>query len=111
MAPDGRTEGQMVKVVVWGCRKPGMSPVEFRRWASEKHAEFASKTPGVRSYVHHVAVEDGSTELRVCDWLTEFTFDSLEARDAAFASPESQAGLEHAATGIDLASIGSVTVE
>jgi uncharacterized protein (TIGR02118 family) len=101
----------MVKVVVWGNRKPGMSREEFVRWAREEHAAFPTKTPGVRSYVQHVAVEDGAPEPPICDWLTEFTFDSLEARDAAFASPESQAGLAHAATGIDLTSIRSVTVE
>ncbi len=79
----------MLKVISLMKRKEGMSLEEFRRWALEEHPPLAKKLPGMRHYRMSVAIEDNPAW--PADVVSEFWFDSLEARAAAFATPEGQA--------------------
>lgn len=78
-------------------RDPGDSEQEFLDWWSHRHAELAKVMPGLGRYVLHEVT--GGFEKDV-DWhgLAELEFDSPEAAEAAFASPEGRLLLEDAVT-------------
>ena len=101
----------MVKAVYWGYRKQGLTMEELQRWMKEVHAPFVVKLPGIRHYVQHVALDDGSPEPRGFDWMVARSFDDLAALQAALASPEFQAALADAPDGVDLERSQMVVVE
>ena len=72
----------MLKVVSLLKRKEGMSLEEFRRWATQEHPPLGQQLNGIRAYRMSV-VRDGTPD-GPFDAVSEFWFDSQEARDAAF---------------------------
>ena len=84
----------MLKVVSLLKRKEGMSLDEFRHWALEEHPPLGQKLPGIRHYRMSVVIEDNPNF--PYDAVSEFWFDSVEARAAAFATPEGKAAGEDA---------------
>jgi uncharacterized protein (TIGR02118 family) len=100
----------MVKAVYWGYRKPGLSMDELRRWMKEVHAPFVVNLPGIRGYVQHVALEDGSPEPRGFDLMVTTLFDDLPALQAALASPEFHAAAADAPDGVDMERLQMVVV-
>lgn len=75
----------MVKLVSLMKRADGMSREEFARWAVEEHAKIGPEMPGIRQYrINVVRPDQPETEF---DGVFELWFDSVEALDAAFASP------------------------
>jgi uncharacterized protein (TIGR02118 family) len=79
----------MLKVISLMKRKEGMSLEDFRKWALDEHPLLGKKLPGLRQYRMSVVLEDNPAA--PADAVSEFWFDSLEARTAAFGTPEGQA--------------------
>ena len=84
----------MLKVISLLKRKEGMSLEEFRRWAMDEHPALGKKLPGLRQYRMSVILEDNPD--LPAHAVSEFWFDSNEARLAAFATPEGKAAAEDA---------------
>ena len=85
----------MLKVVSLLKRREDLSLAEFRHWALEEHPPLGKKLPGIRHYRMSVVIEDNPNF--PYDAVSEFWFDSVEARAAAFATPEGKAAGEDAA--------------
>lgn len=85
----------MLKVISLLKRKEGMSYADFKKWALEEHPPLGMKLPGIRHYRMSVVIED-NPDLPY-DAVSEFWFDSNEARMAAFGTPEGKAAAEDAA--------------
>ena len=79
----------MLKVISLLKRKEGMSYEDFKQWALVDHPPLGKKLPGIRQYRMSVVLED-NPDLPY-DAVSEFWFDSEEARVAAFATPEGKA--------------------
>ena len=79
----------MLKVISLMKRKEGMSLDEFRKWALEEHPPLGKKLPGIRHYRMSVVLEDNPNA--PADAVSEFWFDSVEARTEAFGTPEGKA--------------------
>jgi uncharacterized protein (TIGR02118 family) len=75
----------MLKVISLLKRAEGMSLDEFRTWATQEHPPYGKALPGIREYRISVVREDGDLPY---DAVSEMWFDDMEARDAAFASPQ-----------------------
>jgi uncharacterized protein (TIGR02118 family) len=97
----------MIKALVFLQRRPGLSPKGFRRYWHDVHGPLAASMPGVRRYVqNHVnelpgILRDGSYAELPCDGVAELWFDSLDALQAAFASPNGRACLADNANFVD----------
>ena len=85
----------MLKVVSLLKRKESLNLEEFRQWALEEHPRLGKKLPGIRHYRMSVVLED-DPDLPY-HAVSEFWFDSNEARLAAFGTPEGKAAAEDAA--------------
>lgn len=77
----------MTKIVVLLHKRPEMSRVEFRRYWRDVHAPLAAAIPGTRRYVRSLPIAEPAP----FDGMAEMWFDSPEAIQAAFASPEGAA--------------------
>ena len=84
----------MLKVISLLKRKEGMSLDQFRKWALEEHPQLGKKLPGMRHYRMSVVLQDHPN--LPADAVSEFWFDNMEARAAAFATPEGKAAAEDA---------------
>ena len=73
-------------------KQPGMSGEEFREYWRTTHAPIAAKMPGLRSYVQYHGLETDEGEPAVAG-IAELHFDSPEAMQEAFASPEGEAAV------------------
>ena len=77
----------MLKFVALWNVAPGLSEAEFEHWYRKVHVADAKRIPGLRRYtINRVAPGQaaGSAYYR----MAELSFDSLEAAQAAMASPE-----------------------
>lgn len=78
-------------------RKPGMSFAQFDAYWRDVHAPLAQKVPGVVHYIQrHIKPEGGAEEPDNgfgIDGLVILDYESKEAHDAGWASPEGQAAL------------------
>ena len=98
------TRKTMVKRISLLTRKEGMSKEEFlRHW--NDHLPISHDVPGLRRYVlSHIISEPQRAdvplkwELGEVDGIAETWFDSQEATDAAFQSPEGRRWLAHGST-------------
>ena len=68
----------------------GVSEAEFEAWYLGRHVPDLQRVEGLRGYVYggRAAGFEGAMD---CQRLAQFTFDSLEAMNAAMASPDWQA--------------------
>lgn len=80
-------------VVLWNL-PPGTDVEEWERWYWEHHVPVARRLPGLKRYTatRTVRIAHGSGYYR----MAEQYFGSLEALEAAIASPEGHAVAEHA---------------
>jgi uncharacterized protein (TIGR02118 family) len=84
--------------------KAGMSRDAFRHAWFVEHGDLVARFPAVRGYHQHLVtarlpVPAGIADAKVdCQGVLEMWFDSIAEMDAAFASPEGQAGAQHAST-------------
>ena len=74
-------------------RKPGMTREEFERHYRDIHAPLSAKLPGIVEYRQHPIREGGPGDVFAgipsgFDALSVYTFESTEAADAAWRSPE-----------------------
>jgi uncharacterized protein (TIGR02118 family) len=82
----------MVKLVALLKRKPGISREEFaRRWL-EDHPAFTWRIPGLREYRINIATDRQPADAPDFDGTAELWWDSIEAMEAAFATPAGIAG-------------------
>lgn len=81
----------MTKVIVVLHKRPDMDSNELRRYWKDTHGPIAAKLPGLRRYVQNHVLPDPSQSALPCDGIAELWFDSPEAMQAGFASPEAQA--------------------
>jgi uncharacterized protein (TIGR02118 family) len=81
-------------IVVW--RNPAVTLEEAHRWWIEEHAPIVRRTPGLRGYVINLAQPGDGTDPELMG-TDDITFDSREAFEAAWRSPEWQAAREHTA--------------
>jgi uncharacterized protein (TIGR02118 family) len=84
----------VVKLISLMKRAEGMSREEFARWAVDQHAPLGTQMPGIRQYRVNLVREDQPDG--EFDGAFELWFDSIEALDAAFASPQGAAARDDA---------------
>ena len=81
----------MIKLIALLKRKPGLTRQEFAdRWLND-HIKLSSKMPGLRGYRVNIAIDhqpDGDGVEPIYDGTAELWWDSVEAMEAAFDSPE-----------------------
>lgn len=91
----------MFKMTIVAWRRPDWSIEECRRWWLEEHAPIARRMPGLRGYIINLAQRDeagAEPELMGTD---DLFFDSEEAFEKAWNSPEWREARAHtAAAGI-----------
>ncbi len=80
------------KAITISKRKEGMTIEEFRKHVLEVHVPLVKKIPGVRKYTQNF-VNPGD-EAVLYDCITEVWFDSKEAMEQGFATPEAQAAFD-----------------
>lgn len=90
---------QPLRFMFFVTRRPDVTFDEFKRHLLEIHAPIVATYPGLRRYtlafnaVPESQRDDGSLPF---DAITEHYYDSHEAYETAFASPEAQKGIEDA---------------
>ena len=78
----------MFKMTIVVYRNPEVSHEEAIRWWKEEHFPIAKRIPGLNGYVVNVAqLEDDGSEPGIMG-TDEIYFESREAADAAYRSPE-----------------------
>ena len=100
----------MVKVMLLLYRRPDMSPDEFRHYWHARHRPLLERLPGLRRLVLNDVLPGPGGAPAACDGIAEDWFDSPEAMQAAFASPEGQAVGADAAAFLDLARLQLLVV-
>lgn len=100
----------MTKVIYVLHRRPDMGRDEFLRYWLEVHGPLAARMPGLRRYLQDHALPGPSGE-PPCDGIAELWFDSREAMQAAFASPEGIATLADSPNFLDMGRGGMMVVE
>ena len=81
----------MAKLMGILVKKQGMSTDEFRRYWKETHGPIGARLPGLRKYTQDHSLSDTTGGPPAFDGVAELWFDTPEAMQAAFASPEGQA--------------------
>jgi len=78
----------MVKFMVVLCRKSGSNTVEFQRYFREVHAPLAYRMPGLKRHVVNFPADDGTRKAPLWDAIVELYFESREAMESAWTTPE-----------------------
>src|SRR3954469_8956293 len=95
----------MTKVLILFRKRSDLGMEEFQRYWKETHGPIAAKMPGLRKYIQDHLIPDPSQADRPHDAIAELWYDSAEAFEASFASPEGQAALADAAAFADTDSV------
>ncbi len=82
---------RMVKFIVVLYRRPEMTAEEFRQHLEQVHGPLAKKLPGLRRYFQNYPLPDSKRRSPEWDAIVELYFDSREAMEAAWESPEGAA--------------------
>ena len=78
----------MIKMTIVVYRNPDVSHEEAIRWWKEEHFPIAKRIPGLKGYVVNVAqLEEDGSEPGIMG-TDEIYFESREAADVAYRSPE-----------------------
>jgi uncharacterized protein (TIGR02118 family) len=72
-------------------RRPELTPADFRRHLEEVHAPLVKNLPGIRKYSQNYVCPDPKRKLPRWDAIVEVYFDSWEAMEAAWATPQGAA--------------------
>ena len=87
-----------VRTIALFSRKPGMSFAEFDEYWRETHGALAANVPGIVQYVQrHIVPVDGQNEPDNeygVDGIAVLDYESAEAMEAAWATPEGQKAME-----------------
>jgi uncharacterized protein (TIGR02118 family) len=81
----------VVKIILLLYRRPDLSAEAFRRYWHEQHRPLLERLPGLQRLVLNDVVPVPGGAPSACDGISEDWFESAEAMQAAFASPEGQA--------------------
>jgi uncharacterized protein (TIGR02118 family) len=81
----------MLKFMVVIYRRPEMTHEEFRRHLQEVHAPLVRALPGLRKYAQNYVCPDPKRKPPGWDAIVEVYFDSWEAMEAAWATPQGEA--------------------
>lgn len=81
----------MVKFVVVLFRRPGMTREDFSAYLQTAHGNLARRLPGLKRYVQNHAAQDSKRKPPAWDAVVELYWESREAMEAAWASPEGAA--------------------
>lgn len=96
---DGPVAPEMVKVLIFASRLPGLSLNEFFAHWRDVHGPLGAAIPGLRRYVqNHAVPEANAWGTQTHDGWAEMWFDDLGALEAALASPEWQTVAEDGRT-------------
>jgi uncharacterized protein (TIGR02118 family) len=102
--PEPDVRARLLKRISTLRRRADIDESDFRReWI--RHGEFVRRMPAVKGYRQNVVTQRERVKGRPCsydelpiDGIVELWFESTEALDAAFASPEGQRTMAHART-------------
>src|SRR5262245_42405993 len=100
----------MFKIVLLLHRRPDLTIDEFRRYWHETHRPLLERLPGLRRLVLNDVLPGPDGAQPTCDGISEDWFDSPEAMQAAFASPEAQAVTADAVNFLDLSRLQMLVV-
>jgi uncharacterized protein (TIGR02118 family) len=92
----------MVKIILLLHRRADLRTEEFRRYWHETHRPLLERLPGLRRLVLNDVLPGPDGGQPMCDGIAEDWFDSVEAMQAAFASPEAQAVAADVSNFLDL---------
>ena len=92
----------MIKIMLFLHRREDLTVDEFRRYWHETHRPLLERLPGLRCLVLNDVLPGPDGAPTLCDGIAEDWFDSAEAMQAAFASPEAQAISADVANFLDL---------
>jgi uncharacterized protein (TIGR02118 family) len=81
----------MLKFMVVLFRRPDLTADQFRHHLEDVHAPLAKALPGLRKYRQNYAVASATRKDPGWDAIVELFFDSREAMEAAWASPQGAA--------------------
>jgi uncharacterized protein (TIGR02118 family) len=81
----------MLKFMVVIYRKPDLTSAQFRAHLENVHAPLVKALPGIRRYLQNYASPDANRKLPGWDAIVEVYFDSYDAMQAAWASPQGRA--------------------
>src|SRR5438105_10872600 len=92
----------MIKIVLLLHRRPDLSVEDFRRHWHEVHRPLLERLPGLRRLVLNDVLPGPDGARAPVDGIAEDWFDSVEAMQAAFSSPEAQAVNSDATNFLDM---------
>jgi uncharacterized protein (TIGR02118 family) len=81
----------MLKFMVVIYRRPELTPAEFRRHLQEVHGPLVKNLPGIRKYSQNYVCADPKRKAPGWDAIVEVYFDSWDAMEAAWATPQGAA--------------------
>jgi uncharacterized protein (TIGR02118 family) len=104
-------ESSMVKFMVVLYRRPDLSAAGFAANLRQIHGPMAERLPGLRRYVQNHVATDPSRPHPGWDAIVELYWDDRASMEAAWRSPEGQAGTEHLQEFVDLSRSSWAIVE
>jgi uncharacterized protein (TIGR02118 family) len=81
----------MLKFMVVICRRPDLTPAQFRRHLEEIHGPIVKSLPGLRKYAQNYVCHDPKRKPPGWDAIVEVYFNSWDAMETAWASPQGAA--------------------
>ena len=81
----------MLKFMVVLYRRPELTPQEFRRHLEQIHAPLVKTLPGIRKYAQNYVLPDLNRKAPAWDAIVEIYFDTYEAMQAAWDTPQGRA--------------------
>jgi len=81
----------MLKFMVVLYRRPELTSAEFREHLLEVHGPLAKRLPGLKKYAQNYVCADTKRKPPGWDAIVELYFDSWDAMEAAWASPQGAA--------------------
>jgi uncharacterized protein (TIGR02118 family) len=100
----------MVKIVLLLHRRADLSVDQFRQYWHEAHRPLIERLPGLRRLVLNDVLPGQDGAEPTCDGIAEDWFDSVDAMQAAFASPEAQAVAADVVNFLDLSRLQMLMV-
>ena len=101
----------MIKVMLLMHRHPDMSHAEFSQYWRGTHGPIAKEMSQLRRYVQDHAPDKSPLGKPPCDGIAELWFDSEEALQNAFASPEGKRTIADLAEFTDTGKSGPFVVD
>ena len=93
----------MLKFVVAVYRRPDWDAARFREYFVTVHGKLAAAIPGLVCYTQNLPAPDPARQQPQWDAISELTFDSYDAMQTAWRTPEGAAATRDLAECADLA--------